>query len=135
MGIIEGLLTACGLGGLGGRSDVDAVTAALRTAVEGLPEHLDGLVQFQDSATAGTAIGGVLVLAGRDRAEVARSLLLVLETVSRTYDQQQGARTAAVRIEAHPEGDRDTRVRAAELVPPSSGADVTTEDLAAHLEE
>ena len=67
MGIVGSLLAACGLGG---RSDVGAVQDALRTAVEALPEHLDGLVQFQDSTSAGTTIDGVLVLEGEDRASV-----------------------------------------------------------------
>ncbi|MGO1198624.1 MAG: hypothetical protein ACTMKY_01840 [Dermabacteraceae bacterium] len=130
VGIIGSLLTACGLGG---RSDVTAVQEALRGAVQALPEHLDGKVQFQDSTSAGTTISGVLVLAGRDRAEIEQSLLIVLETVSDTYDQQSGVRTAFVRIEGHPEGDRGTRVVAADVVTPTSGANVTTEDLAAHF--
>lgn len=131
MGIIGSLLTACGLGP---RSDVSEVQDALRGAVEALPEHLDGTVQFQDSTSAGTTINGVLVLAGRDRAEVEQSLLAVLETVSGTYDQQSGVRTAFVRLEAHPEGDRDTRVLTADVIAPSSGANVTTEDLTAHFD-
>lgn len=130
MGIIGSLLTACGLGG---RSDVTDVQEALRVAVEALPEHRDGKVQFQDSTSAGTTISGVLVLAGQDRAQIERSLLVVLETVSDTYDQQPGVRTAFVRIEAHPEGDRGTRVMTADVVAASSGANVTTEDLAAHF--
>lgn len=130
MGIIGGLLAACGLGG---RSDLETVTSALRAAVEALPEHQDGQVQFQDSANAGTTISGVLVLAGEDRAQVEGSLLTVLETVSSTYEQQSGVRTAFVRIEAHPAGDRETRVTSADVIPPSSGANVTTEDLAAHF--
>lgn len=130
MGIVTGLLAACGLGG---RRDPSAVQEALRTAVEALPEHLDGLVQFQDSASAGTTISGVLVLAGEDRAGVESSLLTVLETVSGTYREQPGTRRAFVRIEAHPEGDSATRVLAADLVEPASGANVTTDDLAAQL--
>ena len=62
-------VTACGR-----RSDVPAVQAALRSAVEALPEHVDGLVQYQDSGSAGTTIGGVLTLQGADRAAVAASL-------------------------------------------------------------
>lgn len=130
MGIIGSLLTACGLGR---RSDVTAVQDALRGAVEALPEHLAGKVQFQDSANAGTTISGVLVLAGQDRAQIEQSLLVVLETVSGTYDEQPGVRTAFVRLEAHPEGDRETRAMTADVVPPSSGANVTTEDLAARF--
>lgn len=130
VGIISSLLTACGLGG---RSDVTAVQDALRVAVEARPEHLEGTVQFQDSTSAGTTISGVLVLAGQDRAQIEQSLLTVLETVSDTYDQQPGVRTAFVRLEAHPEGDRSARVMAADVVAPSSGANVTTEDLAAHF--
>lgn len=130
MGILGSLLAACGRGG---RSDVDAVQDALRTAVEALPEHLDGLVQFQDSTTAGTTIGGVLVLVGKDRDGVEHSLRTVLETVGRTYREQPGVRKAYVRIEAHPEGDAGTRVLAADVVEPASGANVTTEDLEAQL--
>lgn len=130
MGIIGSLLTACGLGG---RSDVTAVQDALRVAVEALPEHLDGKVQFQDTTSAGTTISGVLVVVGQDRAEVEQSLLAILETVSDTYEQQPGVRTAFVRIEAHPDGDRGTRVMTADVVTPSSGANVTTEDLAARF--
>lgn len=130
MGIVGSLLAACGLGG---RSDVEGVTAALRTAVEALPEHRDGQVQFQDSANAGTTISGVLVLAGQDRGRVEESLLTVLETVSATYEQQSGVRTAFVRIEAHPDGDRETRVASADVVPPSSEANVTSEDLVVHF--
>ena len=130
MGIIGSLLTACGLGP---RADISEVQDALRVAVEALPEHLGGAVHFQDSVNAGTTISGVLVLAGRDRSQIERSLLTVLETVSDTYDQQPGVRTAFVRLEAHPEGDRSTRVMAADVVAPSSGANITTEDLAAHF--
>lgn len=130
MGIIGSLLTACGLGG---RSDVAAVQDALRGAVEALPEHQGGKVQFQDSTSAGTTISGVLVLAGQDRAQIEQSLLAVLKTVSDTYDQQPGVRTAFVRIEAHPEGDRGTRVMTADVIAPSSGANATTEDLTAHF--
>lgn len=130
MGIIAGLLTACGLGP---RSDVPEVQAALRGAVEALPEHLDGLVQFQDSTSAGTTISGVLVLAGRERAEIEQSLLAVLEAVNAAYARQPEVRTSFVRLEAHPEGDRSTRVMTADVVAPSSGANVTTEDLAAHF--
>ena len=40
---------------------------------------------------------------------------------------------AFVRIEAHPEGERDTRVASADVISPSSGANASTEDLAAHF--
>ena len=95
MGIIASLLAACGVGG---RSDVDAVQDALRAAVQELPEHLDGAVQFQDSSTAGTTLSGVLVLAGEDREQIEQSLLTVLETVTRTYLAQPDVRTAYVRV-------------------------------------
>lgn len=130
VGILGTLLTACGLGP---RSDVEAVGAALHEAVAALPEHLDGQVRFQDSTNAGTTISGVLVLAGESREQVAESLLVVLETVARTYAEQPGVRTAFVRIEGHPEADDALRVLAAEVVEPSSGANITTEDLAAHF--
>lgn len=130
MGIVGSLLAACGLGG---RSDVGAVQDALRAAVEALPEHLGGLVQYQDSASTGTTISGVLVLAGEDRAAVEQSLRTVLAAVLRTYREQPGARRAYVRIEAHPEGDARTRVLSADVVTPSSGANVTTDDLEAQL--
>lgn len=130
MGIVGSLLAACGLGG---RSDAGAVQDALRAAVEALPEHRDGLVQFQDSASAGTTIGGVLSLAGEGRAEVEDSLRTVLETVGRTYREQPDTRKAFVRIEAHPEGDDATRVLSADVVEPASGANVTTDDLETQL--
>lgn len=130
VGIVGSLLAACGLGG---RADVGAVQDALRAAVEALPEHLDGLVQFQDSASAGTFIGGVLVLVGEDRTEVEQSLLAVLGTVARTYREQSGVRKAFVRLEGHPAGDAATRVLAADVVAPASGANVTTDDLEAHF--
>lgn len=132
MGIVSSLLAACGL--LGGHSDATEVQDALRGSVEALPEHLTGKVQFQDSAGAGTTISGVLVLAGADRAQIEQSLLVILETVSATYAEQPGVRTAFVRIEAHPEGDRSVRVTTADVVPPNSGANVTTEELAAHVD-
>lgn len=131
MGIIASLLAACGVGG---RSDVDAVQDALRAAVQELPEHLDGAVQFQDSSTAGTTLSGVLVLAGEDREQIEQSLLTVLETVTRTYLAQPDVRTAYVRLEAHPDGDRSTRVTTADVVPPASGANPTTDDLATHFD-
>ena len=130
VGIIASLLAACGVGG---RSDVGAVQDALRAAVEALPEHLEGLVQYQDSPNAGTTISGVLTLAGDDREQIEQSLLAVLETAVRTYRAQPGVRTAFVRLEAHPEGDRATRVVSADVVEPSSGANTTTDDLAAHF--
>lgn len=130
MGIIASLLAACGVGG---RSDVDAVQDALRAAVQELPEHLNGAVQFQDSSTAGTTLSGVLVLAGEDREQIEQSLLTVLETVTRTYLAQPDVRTAYVRLEAHPDGDRSTRVTTADVVPPASGANPTTDDLATHF--
>lgn len=130
MGIVGSLLAACGMGG---RSDVGAVQDALRAAVEALPEHRGGLVQFQDSTNAGTTIGGVLILAGTDREQVEESLLSVLVTVLGTYREQPNVRTAFVRIEAHPEGDTATRVLTTDVITPSSGANATTEDLEAQF--
>lgn len=130
MGIIASLLAACGVGG---RSDVGAVQDALRSEVEALPEHLDGQVQFQDTTNAGTTISGVLTLAGDDREQVEQSLLTVLEAVVRTYREQPDVRTAYVRLEGHPDGDRATRVVSADVVAPSSGANITTDDLATHF--
>lgn len=130
MRILASLLSAVGLGP---RSDAEAVTVALQEAVRARPEHRKGQVHFQDSANAGTVISGVLALAGEDREQVEASLRSVLETVVRTYAEQPGARTAFVRLEAHPEGDRGTRVVPADLVAPSAGANVTTDDLAAHF--
>lgn len=131
MGIIASLLAACGVGG---RSDVGAVQDALHAAVEALPEHLEGQVQYQDSTNAGTTIGGVLTLAGEDREQVEQSLLTVLESVVHTYREQPDVRTAYVRLEGHPEGDRATRVVSADVVAPTSGANITTDDLAAHFD-
>ncbi len=119
--------------GLGPRSDAESVAAALQEAVRARPEHREGQVHFQDSANAGTVISGVLALAGEDREQVEASLRSVLETVVRTYAEQPGARTAFVRLEAHPVGDRGTRVMPADVVAPSAGANVTTDDLAAHF--
>lgn len=130
MGIIGSLLAACGLGP---RADVDAVRAALQEATAALPEHLGGTVSFQDSASTGTTIGGILTLAGTGRAEVEQSLLAVLEAVSAAYAAQPGVRTAFVRIEGHPEGDRNARVLSADVVPPATGANTTTEDLTARF--
>lgn len=71
-------------------SDPSAVADALDSAVTAMPEHLDGELQFQDSFSAGTTIGGVLVLAGSSSHEVADSLRAVLETIIRTYAEQPG---------------------------------------------
>jgi len=130
VGILGTLLTACGLGP---RSDVDAVGAALQQAVSALPEHLDGQIQYQDSTNAGTTIAGVLVLAGERREQIEESLLTVLGAVTRTYAEQPGVRTAYVRIEGHPAADAAARVLSADVITPSSGANVTTEDLDAHF--
>jgi len=132
VGILGSLLAACGMGG---RSDVDAVAAALRDAVEALPEHLDGEVRFQDSANAGTFVSGVLVLAGQEREAVETSLLRVLQTVDLVYREQARVRTAFVRIEAHPAGDRGLRVLATDVIPAGSAANITTDDLTAFFEE
>lgn len=115
------------------RSDVPAVQAALQAAVESLPAWRGGQIQYQDSASAGTTISGVLVLAGDDRDAVAASLTSVLEAVIRTYVDQPQTRTAYVRLEGHPEGDRSTRVEAADVVQPAEGANVTTDDLTEHF--
>ncbi|WP_422116019.1 hypothetical protein [Brachybacterium sp. UNK5269] len=129
MRIIARLLTPSG----GPRRDAAAVADALQEAVRARPEHRAGRVHFQDSRTAGTVIAGVLALAGEDREQVAASLRSVLETVARTYAAQPGTRTAFVRLEAHPEGDRGTRVMPADVVAPATGPNVTTDDLAAHF--
>ncbi|WP_241241516.1 hypothetical protein [Brevibacterium linens] len=112
------------------QTDPAAVADALRSAVTAMPEHLDGEVQFQDSFSAGTTIGGVLTLAGSSSYEVADSLHAVLETIIRTYVDQPGTDTAFVRVEGHPSGDAATRVLAADIIPAASGANVTTDDLA-----
>lgn len=111
-------------------SDPSAVADALNSAVAALPEHIDGRLQFRDSFSAGTAIGGVLTLAGRNSSEVADSLRAVLEAIIRTYVDQPGTDTAFVRVEGHPDGDTAIRVHAVDIVPASSGANVTTDDLA-----
>lgn len=118
----------------GRRSDVPAVQVALRSAVEALPEHIAGLVQYQDSTSAGTTISGVLTLQGSDRAAVTASLERVLEAVARTYRDQADVRTAFVRLEAHPADDPATRVLTTEVVAPSAGANTTTDDLDAHFD-
>ncbi|MCT1619211.1 hypothetical protein [Janibacter hoylei] len=118
----------------GRRSDVPAVQAALRSAVEALPEHVAGLVQYQDSTSAGTTISGVLTLQGSDRAAVTASLERVLEAVARTYRDQADVRTAFVRLEAHPADDPATRVLTTEVVAPSEDANTTTDDLDAHFD-
>ena len=125
---------ALSVGACGRRSDVSAVQAALRSAVEALPEHVDGLVHYQDSGSAGTTIGGVLTLQGADRGAVAASLERVLETVARTYRDQADVRTAFVRVEAQPADDSATRVLTTEVVAPSEGANTTTDDLDAHFD-
>lgn len=117
-------------GCFGRRSDPSAVADALNSAVTTLPVYVDGAVQFQDSVSAGTTIGGVLTLAGSSSYEVADSLHAVLETIIRTYVDQPGTDTAFVRVEGHPSGDAATRVLAADIIPAASGANVTTDDLA-----
>lgn len=133
MGIIGTLLNACGVGGGEDRSDVKAVQEALQDAVELQSEHLDGAVRFQDSSQEGTVISGVFTVAGEDRAKVTACFAEVLDTVVRTYREQEGVRTACVRLAAHPAGDRATRVTTADVVAPADGEDVTTDDLAAHF--
>lgn len=118
----------------GRRSDVPAVRAALRSAVEALPEHVAGLVHYQDSFSTGTTIGGVLTLQGSDRAAVTASLERVLEAVARTYRDQANVRTAFVRLEAHPADDPATRVLTTEVVAPTESATTTTADLDAHFD-
>lgn len=125
---------ALSLAACGRRSDVGAVRAALQSAVEALPVYDDGQVQYQDSASAGTTISGVLTLQGADRTAVAASLEHVLEAVARTYRDQADVRSAFVRLEAHPAGDSATRVLTTEVVAPSSGAKTTTDDLDAHFD-
>lgn len=116
-------------GCFGRRSDPSAVADALNSAVTTLPVYVDGAVQFQDSVSAGTTIGGVLTLDGGDFAEVADSLKAILETIIRTYVEQPGADTAFVRVEGHPQSDQAVRVLAVDVVPASNGANVTTDDL------
>lgn len=116
-------------GCFGRRSDPSAVADALNSAVTTLPVYVDGAVQFQDSVSAGTTIGGVLTLDGGDFAEVAESLKAILETIIRTYVEQPGADTAFVRVEGHPQSDQAVRVLAVDVVPASNGANVTTDDL------
>ena len=128
MGIVGSLLAACGMGG---RSDVDAVAAALRDAVEALPEHLDGEVRFQDSANAGTFVSGVLVLAGQEREAV--------ETRRRACCGRSTYRAGAVR---RVRADRGTPLRGIAACaswrrtdPAGSAANITTDDLTAFFEE
>lgn len=122
-------LVACGRD----RSDISAVQAALQQTVESLAVWVDGQIQYQDSATAGTTISGVLTLAGEDRDAVAASLTDVLEAIIRTYSNQPKTRTGFVRVEGHPEGDRSLRVRSADVVRPAKGANVTTDDVVEHF--
>lgn len=129
IGALGTSLAACG----GSRSDIPAVTAALQQAVEALPEYRSGKVHFQDSATAGTFIGGVLALEGADRDAVASSLEAVLEAVIRTYRDQPDVRSAHVRLETSPASDSSTRVLTTDVVTPSEGANATTDDLEDHF--
>lgn len=128
VGAVGLTLTACG-----GRSDIAAVRNALQEAVEGLGEYRGGQIQYQDSSTAGTIISGILDLAGDDRDGVAESLTAVLEAVIRAYREQPDVRTAFVRIRGQLVADANTRVESNETVRPSSGANVTTDDLEEHF--
>lgn len=125
---------ALSVGACGRRSDARAVQEALQSAVSALPVYVDGRVQYQDSATAGTTISGVLTLQGADRTAVAAALGSVLEAVARTYREQPHVRTAFVRLEAHPTGNPAERVPTAGVVPPSTGSNTTTEDLEEHFD-
>lgn len=125
---------ALSVGACGRRSDARAVQEALQSAVSALPVYVDGRVQYQDSATAGTTISGVLTLQGADRTAVAAALGSVLEAVARTYREQPHVRTAFVRLEAHPTGNPAERVPTAGVVPPSTGSNTTTDDLDAHFD-
>lgn len=130
MGIVGTLLAACGIGG---RSDTDAVSAALQAAVDAVPAHLDGTVQYQDTTMAGTRIDGVMIVAGQERDAVAGDLEALLEAVIRAYRAQPRTRTATVRLEARPAAESALRVRTADVIDPADGATVTTEDLARHF--
>ncbi|SMC88591.1 hypothetical protein [Janibacter indicus] len=125
---------ALSVGACGRRSDARAVQEALQSAVSALPVYVDGRVQYQDSASAGTTISGVLTLQGADRTAVAAALGSVLEAVARTYREQPHVRTAFVRLEAHPTGNPAERVPTAGVVPPSTGSNTTTEDLEEHFD-
>lgn len=122
------MLAACG-----SRSDIAAVRDALQEAVEGLGEYRGGQIQFQDSSTAGTTISGILDLAGDDRDGVAESLTAVLEAVIRAYRKQPDVRTAFVRITGQLVADANTSVESSDIVRPSEGANVTTDDLEEHF--
>lgn len=129
MGVFAALLSACG----GGRSDVDAVQKALQAAAADGPELGEGSVKFQDSGTVGTVIDGVLAVTATDADQARTQYEAILERVVRAYAQQPRTRTASVLLEAHPDGDRNTRLLPTDVVAPSSGTTVTSDDLAAHF--
>lgn len=129
MGVITMLLAACTGGG---RADADAVQRALQDAAEDGPELADGTIHFQDRAKTGTSIAGVLAVnaAGDD---VPAAFEAILERIARAYREQPRTRTASVLLEAHPADDVDQRIRITDILAPSSGATVTSDDLAAHF--
>lgn len=133
MGIIDSFLSACGVGETT-RPDAPAVQEDLQDAVELTTEHLDGAVVFRDSETGGTTITGTLSVAGETREQVTGCFASVLETLVRTYREQEGLGPAEVKLEAHPACDRTLRVRAHEVMPDGTGGRVTTDDLADHFE-
>ena len=131
MGVVGSLLAACGIRG---RSDVAAVSAALQAAVDAVPAHIDGTVQYQDTGMAGTRIDGVMIVTGQDRDAVAHDLEALLEAVIGAYRDQPRTRTATVRMEARPAADSALRVKTADVIDPAEGVTVTTEDLERHFD-
>lgn len=119
--------------GCGARSDIPAVREALQSAMEDVPGYVAGTLHYQDQATVGTTIGGVLAVTGSTREESADVLADILETVTRTYLDQPNVRTAFVRLSAHPQSDESTTVETGDIVPTGDGGNTTTDDLAEHF--
>ncbi|WP_291792624.1 hypothetical protein [Brevibacterium sp.] len=130
-GGVSGLLLLAA--GCAPRSDIDAVTAALQTAVEGTPAYVKGKVFFQDGFSPGTFMGGTLIVDAADRQQAADVLTTILEAVIRTYLDQPNVRNASVDIGVRTQIDDQIYVRAHEVIPPADRATVDTDDLIAHF--
>lgn len=115
------------------RSDIPTVRDAMQAEMEDVPGYVDGTIQYQDQATTGTVINGVLVITATTREEAVEVLARILEAVTRTYIIQSNTRTAYVRITARAEHDDAVDVSTGDIVAPADGGNATTDDLAEHF--
>src|SRR5699024_577073 len=72
-------LVGCGVLGDGERSEPETVQHELQTAVEALPEYVDGTVQYVDGISSGTTISGVLRVNSTSREQTERALTRIHE--------------------------------------------------------